>query len=324
MKIIYIEDNKSDRSVFEGSVEQFQDMTGRVIEVEYVETVEDAIETLDNTFDGAVIDMNLSGDADAGNKVIRNIADQGYRIPITILTGTPDSVEQTLPNIRTEKKGGVKITDILQSILSSHVSGLSKVMSGRGIFDQLLTRIYYENILAQQDTWASYGETDSDKTEKALIRHTLNHLIHLVELDSESSFPEEVYIKPPLDTLIRTGSVVKKKSEDGFFVVLNPLCDLTPRSKFGGEYKAHEIILAPIHTIEELYERLPSNQKQVEMPKTIGKIAPGLQKNDKSNIHFLPPAANFEGGYINWTLFPGFHPLSDVRANQYLPSHKRR
>ncbi len=117
-------------------------------------------------------------------------------------------------------------------------------MGGRGLIEQRLSEVFLENLQPQIKTWISYGEEDSEQTEKALLRYTLNHLLQLLEEDGERCFPEEFYLYPPVSEGITTGSIVKEKTDDQPFVVLSPACDLVIRSN--GEFKTDRILLAGI------------------------------------------------------------------------------
>jgi len=48
--------------------------------------------------------------------------------------------------------------------------------------------------MPQKETWVAYGEKDAIRTEKALLRHTLNHLLQILDDEVDNCFPEELYI----------------------------------------------------------------------------------------------------------------------------------
>jgi CheY-like chemotaxis protein len=303
LKILYVEDDEQTRNDFSLSAERLSKAGEYQIQVELAASLEEALRKLDNSLDGAVIDMNLNGDAQAGARVVDHINGTNIRIPIAILTGTPDSVGEIKPNVKIYKKGEGEHDDIMSRFFAVHRCGLTKVMGARGKIEELLNKVFFENIVAQQDAWIGYGNLDAEKSEHALLRHTLNHLIHLVDLDDEHCFPEEFYISPPRDTQFRTGSIVARRADSKHFVVLNPLCDLTPRTP-GGEYKASSILLA---SVDQLVDHLPTGERRAEE-----KRAELKKNNGGGKFHFLPDSQIFPGGLVN------FESLSSVPKAEFV------
>ncbi len=171
----------------------------------------------------------------------------------------------------------------------SHASGLTRVMGGRGLLEQSLNQVFKSNLLGQKNSWKRYGQIDSEKSEKALMRHVMNHLIQLVDLDEESCVPEEFYIFPPIGDLKRTGTVLQSKESGSYFAVMNPLCDLTVRPN--GEFKARHITLCKIATIDECAEHEAKSKENVRKE---------LVKNKKNCYHFLPSTDFFDGGFMDF------------------------
>ncbi len=295
LKILILEDNQQDREGFVESVEVYHSKTSREVTIEAVKTTEEAILILDNTFDGAVIDMSIETDGDAGNIVIDRIISLNMRIPISILTGTPDNVTIESKNIKIHKKGKAKHSDMLDDFWQTYISGITKVMGGRGTIEELLNLTYHNHILPQSAAWIKHGEANSVRSEKALLRHTLNHLIQMIDLDEDVCLPEEFYIYPAFDEKLRTGCIVKRKSDDRQFVLLTPLCDLTPRSDLGGEYKASNLILASIESIDEIYESQPTSKKGGGKKRS---LEVSLKSNKRLDFHALPKTSKIDGGYI--------------------------
>jgi hypothetical protein len=300
LKILILEDDQGDLDGFIASAERYCDEKSRIVEVVGVKTIEKALTTLDNTFDGAIIDMSIDNDADAGNSVINEIIDLNIRIPYSILTGTPDNVHNVSENIKIHKKGEADHTEMLEDFWRVHVSGITKVMGGRGKIEELLTTVYHNNILPQREAWATYGESDPGRSEKALLRHTLNHLIQMIDLDEEVCFPEEFYILPAIDDNLRTGCIIEHEDDGRQFLLLTPLCDLTRRSNLGDDFKANSLILSPIQKLEEIYDQLPDNKKQGDKQKKLESMRNELTKNTNSNLHALPTTDIFAGGYANF------------------------
>ena len=134
----------------------------------------------------------------------------------------------------------------------------------------------------------SYGKEDPERTEKALLRYTLNHLFQLLEEGDERCFPEEVYLHPPLSGNVTTGSIVNEKTNNQPFVVLSPACDLVLRGQ-NGKPNTDCILLVEIESVDDALGG-SRNKNRVE----------SLVKNGRQYFHWLPPAYSFEGGVLNF------------------------
>ena len=324
LKLLYAEDNEVDRAGLQVSIQRFSKQNNVEIQLETAVDLDKALEALDNSFDGCIVDMNLDGDPQAGNQVLNRIRDGNIRIPIAILTGTPDAVGDKTANIQVYKKGEAEHDEILNRFQSIHNSGITRVMGGRGKVEELLNRVYHENILSQENAWISYGASNVEKTEKSLLRHTLNHLIHIVDLDEELCFPEEFYITPPMDKLLRTGCVCLRKEDKAPFVVLTPLCDLTVRAN--GKSKANNIIVAGLDTDDDVIARKEKLKGQELNAKSKCDLRLKLKKNNAGeNFHYLPKTDAFAGGNLNFELITSvpkieFNDLYDDPMHQISPS----
>lgn len=295
-KILFVEDIYDSRQEFLASVERFNHENDLSIEVIDCATAEEAIDLLDGTFDGAVVDLKLGDEGGEGNRVLRALGEKNLRIPIVVLTGTPEDAESGFSHIEVQKKGEADHLEILKDFHELHGSGLTKVMGGRGQFENLLNRVYKENIMPQKTVWKQYGVASSEQTERALMRHIMNHLIQLVDLDEQNCMPEEFYIHPPVDTGLRTGCVVHNKESDEHYVVMNPLCDLTIRRD--GKFKAENIVLAKVESFGTLFSRLPE-EKQTDGRRT--QMLKALRSNTNGpTYHALPGTSFIAEGFLNF------------------------
>ena len=160
--------------------------------------------------------------------------------------------------------------------------------------------------------------------EKGLLRHTLNHLLQLLDSDVENCFPEEVYLHPPLVPTLQTGSIVKRKAEDVFFVVLNPACDLIVRGN--GDFKTDRILLVEIDNDQIMDEvrgmQNSRNGKQLKKiencqyhhpesecyksavnasKESLERCVAGFLRNTHDLFHhWLPQTDYFPGGFLNF------------------------
>jgi CheY-like chemotaxis protein len=324
LKMLIVDDSPQERRTCRDSVVRYQDEKKCQMELVECASVEEALSKLDNSFDGAIIDLKLASQGNEGNEVIRRIVDSQFRIPVAILTGTPDSADLNFSYIGVFKKGEIQYADLLDTFWGIHNTGLTRIMGGRGVIEKNLNQVFLKNLLPQTNTWVAYGKKDPARTEKALLRHTLNHLLQLLDDDVEQCFPEEFYIYPPLTTFVRTGSIIKRKSDQTYFAVLNPACDLVVRA--GGKYKTDRLLIAEVDDykifesvkgmqksknkkertkIEECTHHHPDSECYKQLLKyqndLMERSVSGLLRNTHSlYYHKLPKTVFFQGGFLNF------------------------
>ncbi|NTW70053.1 MAG: response regulator [Chlorobiaceae bacterium] len=296
-RLLVVEDNDQELDICRDTVKRYTDEKQRNIEIVECKTVKEAFEKLDNSFDGAIIDLRLADQGDEGNLVIERIEQSHFRIPVVILTGTPDAANSDFGNIGVFKKGdpGAGYADLLDRFWGIHNTGLTRIMGGRGTIEVTLNKVFLKNLLPQRDKWVGYGETDSSKTEKALLRYAVSHLLQLLDDDGDRCFPEEVYLNPPLTEKIRTGSVVKEKNNDLRFVVMNPTCDLVIRRN--GTCNTDRILIVEIDLQSELFPGYPTNGLSKSQKSDLEKA---FRNNKSAYYHWLPKTDFFEGGFLNF------------------------
>ena len=308
MRLIVVEDNSQDMDLCKQAADEHP------IDIDIVEarSLEEASSELNPFFDGAIIDLKLGQQNDGGNSVIEEIKSHGFRIPVIVTTGTPDSIEASPPVIEIMKKGEFEYKEVLDILSSIYKTGMTKIMGGRGKIEETLERIFFSHLLKHKDIWISYAEENQQKTERGLLRHTLEHLLQSL-VEDEQHFPEEMYIFPPLIGDVQTGRIVQEKNPEQYYVVMNPACDLIHRGN--NNRNTDRILLAEIEPITERLtwfddndENLSQN-RQNEMKKVFG--------NNKSSLHGLPRTDFFDGGFIN------FQKLSTVTFDDFRESfHK--
>jgi CheY-like chemotaxis protein len=244
VRLLVVEDNEQDRGTCRDTLKRYIHETNKTIDIVECATLKEALSTLDNSFDGAIVDLRLDKQGNEGNSVVQEIVSKHYRIPIAILTGTPADAMDNVEYIGVFKKGEIKYTELFDMFWDIHNTGLTQIMGGRGIIEQTLSKVFQYNILPQRSKWMAYGRDDSMRTQKALLRHTLSHLIQILDEDDSKYFPEEVYIFPTLVDSIKTGSIVKHKETGSHCVVMNPACDMVIRTN--GCFKTDTLLLAEI------------------------------------------------------------------------------
>ena len=170
-----------------------------------------------------------------------------------------------------------------------------------------MSTVFLKNLLPYRDKWVAYGKIDSSRTEKALLRHALSHLLQLLDDDADRCFPEEVYLTPPLTEKKRTGSVVKELSGEHWFVILNPACDLVIRKN--GNCKTDRILLVEIEKENNVtvlaLDGITKDKKKKE------KLQAVFGNNHTDYYHWLPKTNFFEGGFLN------FRKLSSLSVKEF-------
>lgn len=307
LKLLVVEDDEQDLRVCRDSVARYKNEKQREIDLVECKTVDEAFQKLDNSFDGAIIDLKLADQGNEGDLVIKKIVESYFRIPIAIFTGTPDTTNRSFSYIGIFKKGETEFTYLFDNFWGIYNSGLTRIMGGRGVIEVTLSDVFQKNLLPQKDTWVIYGMNNPQQTEKALLRYTLNHLMQLLDDDTDLCFPEEVYIYPPLDDKIKTGSILTSKKGLPFFMVLNPACDLVIRND--GKFKTDRILLVEIELDKTIRDIALAGITKKE--KKQNKLKALLSNNYSDYFHWLPKTNFFDGGFLN------FRKLNSLSVNQF-------
>lgn len=298
-KLLVVEDNQQDLEVCIESIAKYQHEHKREIALVACKTVEEALSKIDNSLDGAIIDLKLDNDAGGGNEVVKKISESMYRVPVAIYTGTPAEA-MPFPYLGVFTKGEDKYTDLFDKFWGIHDTGMTRILGGRGMIEETLRTVFEKNLLPTLDTWVPYGKADPNRTERALLRHTINHLMQLLDTDDDFYYPEEVYISPPLTDNLRTGTIVMSKQNKIPHVVLNPACDLAIRKS--GECKTDRILIVEIlDSHSTITSALNAQQSPItKSDKRREFIAKFLSNRFAEYYHWLPSTTFFNGGLVNF------------------------
>ena len=269
MTLILIEDNDEETQSCKNAVNDFNDdhkNKGWCIQLVTHTNIEAASKELESSyFDGAIIDMKLADSGDEGNQALDVIRQHLKRIPVAIYTGTPDVADNSddIPLIDVFKKGDATYEQLIYKFWDIYNTGLTKIMGGKGQIEKSLSQIFIKHLLpeistkptaSEKSNWVSYAEKDSDDTEKALLRHTLNHLIHELYKSSENCYPDEMYIHLPNleqdQVKVDTGCILQNTDNNKFYIVLSPACDLAEREE--GECNTDRALLVEIQMLEDI------------------------------------------------------------------------
>lgn len=290
-KLLVVEDNQQDLDTVLDTLARYSDQHSRKFEVISLKTISEALDTIDNSFDGAIIDMKLGDDPNGGNTVMESLVDKNIRVPISVVTGTPSAVNSNIAQVDVYTKGSFQYDTIFDQFWGVHNSGLTRVMGTRGKIEDLLNQVYHKNLLPQKQSWISNGAKDAIKSESALLRHTLNHLIDIIDDYHEDCFPEEFYITPPANMALRTGGVYNKIESGEVYVVVSPACDLAVRRN--GEFNTCHIQLVKVESHDEALQGKTGDAATNRLR--------NLKRNNSGQYyHYLPRTNFFDGGFLNF------------------------
>jgi len=298
IKILLVEDASDQQEIFRSSVDVLNDKNQGQSEIQFTiaSSLNDAVKKIDGTYDGTILDLKLNEEEDGGNKVVAELSEQLLRIPVIFVTGFPDLVDKKPTIVKIRARGDETYESDIKLLWDIKKTGLTNIMGGRGKIEETLGKVFLKNILPQIDNWIKYGKTESERTERALLRHTLNHLLQLLDQDDDIFYPEEVYIHPPLTESLKTGCILKKKVGEKYFVILNPACDLIIRKD--GNFKTDYILLSEIENKNNVFEcalkDITKHDKKMKMLKSIA------NNNYVEYYHWLPNTSFFEGGLLNF------------------------
>ena len=310
IKLLVVEDDPQDISTCRSTIERYQHEKKRKVNLVECKDVGEAFDELDNTFDGAIIDLRLGDQGDEGNQVIQRIKERQYRFPVAILTATPGAADQDFSYIGVFKKGesGAGFEDLLDRFWRIQQTGLTRILGGKGIIESKLAEVFWVNILPQISKWEAYGSTSQPRTENALLRHILNHLIQVIDEDIERYFPEEFYLHPPPSKNIRTGSILKAKENDKRYAILSPDCDLVVR--FDGNRNTERFLLVEIVSPDSLYSWFDPQSIDTLGRDKKDTAKRALENNGPGHLHCLPWTDFFPLGFLN------FRSVSTVKVDR--------
>ncbi|MCX9013996.1 MAG: hypothetical protein OIN89_04230 [Candidatus Methanoperedens sp.] len=307
-KLLIVEDDEGDLETCRTTILRYEKEKEREIELVESKTLEDAQIKINNSFDGVIIDLKLGNTGDEGNIVIREIHDK-YRFPVAILTGTPGNADPDFNNIiNVYKKGEHGLDEILNYLIQIYDTGLTRIFGGRGHIENAMDKVFWNHIMPQLDSWISHVER-GEETEQALLRFTINHLLEILNHNSDICYPEEMYISPVISDNIRTGSIVSDREKGKKYIVMSPACDLVCHSD--GNFKTDRILLCEIEDFNIVKDIALKGYKKTEKMKD--KVKELINDNYTAYYHWLPKTSVFEGGFINfrWTKALEKHDFDD-------------
>jgi CheY-like chemotaxis protein len=280
MKLLLVEDVPECVADFESTLKRYNAEKGTGITFEVTSSVDETMDLLDSSFDGAIIDLKLNDDEDGGNKVIAEIQ-RTYRIPIVVLTGTPSHLaSETSPLL------GLCLRDdgydpVLKFLSDIYKTGLTQILGGRGVFEKTLNDFFWNNIPDAIEHFIS-GEESSEMKQVQLLRYTISHMNELLEHTmGATSNSAETYIYPPIRQSITEGGIIKEIGTTNLYVVLTPACDIS-----NGKAEYLQIVrISGIKTRPEVIKLIDSTQPPSNKLKSTIQT---FVRNKSARFHYLP------------------------------------
>lgn len=309
-KFLLIEDSQEDAEACIDTISRMNCQYGDIrIEIVVADTFDSAFEELKKEYSGVIVDIKLDG-GNSGNKIIRTIIDD-YRVPVAVMTGTPDTdLEENSP-ITIYKKGESTYEEIVNALIKSCSTGLFNVIGGKGIIERAMNQVFWKNLYPKIHVWENLHEKGLD-IERILLRYAIAHIQELIDDEVPAYVTEEMYIKPPINDQIRTGSIIRSKKDGLYCIVLSPPCDLTIHK---GIVKTDRIMLCEIHNQKTINLQITHEVKQIKKKKA---LLAAIKNNFTEYYHWLPENSLFTGGYINFRSILTYTP-EQVKKEFYEP-----
>lgn len=288
---LLIEDSNVDSSNFQDTIKRLNVQAGEELyHLEVAATYADGMEKISKNLNGIIVDIKLD-EGHSGSEIVREIVDK-FRVPVAIFTGTPD-IEYDAP-IKIYKKGEVLHEEILDDLRAVSDTGLFNVLGGTGVIEHVMTQIFWKNLYPQIELWKTKKAQGVD-TEKILLRYAVSHIQELIDNEVPGYITEEMYISPPIDGNLKTGSIIQNNADKLYYIVLSPPCDLALHD---GKMKTDCVLLCEIEDQDEINPTLVQGIKSTT--KRVDRIANALNNNYTNYYHWLPKNTLFGGGYINF------------------------
>lgn len=301
MKLLLLEDSLSDIDACVTTAETYKDEKKRDLEILVAKNIDEARHELYiNDCDGAIIDLRIEANPLAGKQIVDFISSLNLRMPIVIFTGTPDEASSIACCIGKFNKGEITYAKIFDLFFDVAQTGLIKIMGRKGIIENCLNSVYRQDIIPAIGRWTELaGKFSGDEIERALCRHTLSHLLFMLSGNSELYFPEECYLHIDAQKGFPKSGEIIKNSENVFFAILTPPCDLEVRHDRDGDHVNVDRI--------QIVQFLPESELKNKIMHTSSPTRRQCEHWDKichnereKYLHYLPPAGDFAGGFLNF------------------------
>lgn len=300
MRILIIEDDDEACKIYEEEIQGYNETNNKNITSIIKKNKEDGLKSVnEEDFDAVIVDLNLgSGEEAGGNEIIKKIFNE-KRVPIYIVSGTPDAYEE-IEELSDKKlllrkitRGEVDIITILDDLLKLYDTGLTKILNRKGILDKVMDEIflkYSENLVKNLQ---ENNNLEPEEKENIMSRFCATIISEKLKHLSPKYHPCEIYFTPPLKKDLTTGDILIEKASGKKRIVLTPACDLEIRAD--GKRKVNNILIAGIESIDYIYENDNPNNKSKK------NIIKDLQAKKHKNYYEYLPINNQDGQAINFS-----------------------
>ena len=94
MKILLVEDARDQQQIFIDVVDVFNEKYDLTVETDIAEDTSCALDKIDDSYDGVIIDMRLGNDHEGGNEIVRQLDNLSIKVPVIFVTAYLDLVEE--------------------------------------------------------------------------------------------------------------------------------------------------------------------------------------------------------------------------------------
>ena len=267
--------------------------------IDQANNLEDGLNKLKlNQYDAAIVDLRLENNdhEGKGNLLIKQIK-ENLRFPLRVVSGylgdLDDDLRQENYFYACHTRDDVDYEDLFKVFHEIFSTGITRILNNRGRIDNDITNIFWKHISIILPEFIKEKATKKDwDVEKVLLRYISSHISEYLEVSIEDN-PEpfhniEFYIKPQVKIGVFTGDVWKRKSDESFWIVLTPVCDLVTDEKRLVP-KAEFVTMVGIQSVDHI---------------TKGKNSGDIRKLKSNSMdlkyHYLPECIFFNGGFINF------------------------
>lgn len=286
--ILHLEDDDDCAENFKTTLDVYNEKHGTAIKYIHVNNFNDFKKYTDLDYDVAVIDIYLGKNPDQGYEALAEMPEKLMRIPSVIYSGTVDANIGNKFALKTYKRDQLGAdVEILDFFVNIYKTGIMNILGGKGQIEQVLSKIYNNNIRYNIDEWLNLAVKDPVKTETSLLRFIGHCLEDTLHTDCEQTYSAEMYISPLLNEELSPGLILQDNNMNKF-VVITPACDLAFRAS-GRKTKTLQLC-----SIEDVTKNFPSTSQKAKN-KRLTAI-----NNCNNLFHYLPKCKIFDGGLINF------------------------
>src|SRR5260221_7128232 len=237
-KILVLEDDADFRANYKREEDHFNlKNNGLSLKLVFVTSVDKAaIALVEDHFNGAIIDLRLSGNAETaeGNKVAEKIYESLF-VPMAVVSGFPDELSDKLKELD-EKESALfrffnkneSLSAVFAFFLNADSSGVLAIFGPGGELNKQLGEIFWNHIGPSIKRWQTSGK--SKEQVPRLLRHLAMHLLSSLQArdaDWDDYELDEVYINPPMRSFVTTGDIFRlKDDQSAHYFLITPACDV--------------------------------------------------------------------------------------------------